>query len=222
MIVTVQPNASPPRIKIETTELTVTRTIGGVVTPVRGESVAGVIFDYEAPQEVPVTYSDGINDEIVVMPNVGNWLIHLTKPELSCPIEVEVDDAIESPSTVKTLPLLSRAPHTVATGRNTFSSGLSVHTFDLDEVEALHELLKDESVLWVSTHASHGWGPFYARVLDVSTARFMAWCESPRRVVSLPILLQDRPVQVDAGLTPWEQMPTTWAGMPDTWAGMPA
>lgn len=44
--------------------------------------VNGVIYDYEAPQGVALTYEGDSGDwDTVALPDVGNWLVHLSRPE---------------------------------------------------------------------------------------------------------------------------------------------
>ena len=85
MIVTVEQDASVPRVKIETASTDVYRTIGPTTVRVRGVVEAGVIYDYELPQATEATYVDGFEvSDPVQMPDVGCWLIPPGSPEDGC------------------------------------------------------------------------------------------------------------------------------------------
>lgn len=222
---TVQSEAWPPRVRLDTDGATVTRVdeTGATVT-VRGDVDAGVIYDYEAPQGVALTYTaDSGGSAVVALPDCGNWLVHLAHPELSRPLQVEGDSEVDMPARVSSVRTYSGRPFSVAAGRRgSVAAGMTLHSLTFDETHALLELLDDQSILFLSTHPGHDdEGPRYVRVLDVSKRRFMAACESPRRVLALPYLVQDRPSTVVADAYGWDLMPASWPSMAASWAGMP-
>lgn len=221
----VQADALPPRVKLTTDGTAVTRTDeSGASVLVRGDVTGGVIYDYEAPQGVALTYTaDTGGTARVGMPDVGNWLVHLSQPGMSCRLELETEDGVALPARVSTLRTFSGRPYSVAAGsRGWLSSALSLHTITREDTRRMLALLDDQSILFFSPHPGHDdEGARYVRVLDVDKRRFMDWCESPRRVFSLPYLVQDRPSTVVADAYGWDLMPTLWSGMPTSWAGMP-
>lgn len=223
--VTVEPDAHPPRVRIATDGTAVTRTDEtGASVLVRGDVVDGVIFDYEAPQGVAVTYTaDSGGSDTVAMPDVDNWLIHLSRPELSCPLTIQSDADVDLPARVSSVRTYSGRPFSVAAGnRDAVGSAWSLHSLTRDDTAALLDLLYDQSILFYSPHPGHDdEGARYVRVLDVSKRRFMEACDNPRRVLTLPYLVSDRPSTIVADAYGWDLMPTSWAGMPSSWAGLP-
>lgn len=222
--VTVEPEAWPPRVRIDAASTGGVYRVGpdGVQELVRGSLNGGICYDYEAPQGVPLTYHVSIESATVVMPDVGPWLVHLTRPELSVPLSVEKMDDVASPGTMKSLPLLERAPHTVATGRYEKTSGMTAYLPTAEDAAALEALLQDESVLWLSTPPRMGtWGPWYVRVQATSSGRVAEQSDNLDRRMALPFIVQERPVVLNAELLLWELMPNDFAGLPSTWSGMP-
>lgn len=74
-------------------DFTVTRTVAGVTTPVRGTlTVAGgtgVLVDREAPQGTSVQYNAGADSTSGTTLSVGSWLIHPTNSALDTRVYIE-------------------------------------------------------------------------------------------------------------------------------------
>lgn len=220
MIVTVEADHAPPRIRIDTTAAAVTRTAGGVTTPVRGLVVGGTIYDYEAPQETSLVYNDGLTTSAPVeLPALGVWLVHLTQPDLSRQIEITAHPEWVHAANQAGVSIPGRArPIVVSFGpRSDVTTSFTVRTETGDDEAALLALLADQSILFVSTHDGHGLGPAYLSVGDVRWSRMINYCGNTVRYVELPVVAVDRPMfVVDAGLA-WSDLPATWPALAMSW-----
>ena len=197
MIVTVEQDSYPPRVRIDTTAEAVYRTIGTETVQVRGEVVDGVIYDYELPQAVDATYSDGLaTSDPVQMPNVGNWLIHPGAPD---PVPVRalrgalVVDDTGSVSSILDIP--GGATFAVSFPRSADRGGFRLNVAEGQE-QPMRDLLADGSVLFLSTPPTLGLGPCYLSLGDAQWQRRQNWAGDLARLLDLPYVEVDRPTYV--------------------------
>lgn len=217
----VEADANPPRVRITTDQETVTRDAGDGPVAVRGVVMAGVIYDYECPQEVPVTYAAGAATVAVEMPNVGDWLVHLTQPELSQRITFGEHPDWTSPLALSAVDIPGRGTVSVSFGPRTGDrGGFTAKTYTVDEYRGLRELLVDGSVLFLSTHLEVGFGPAYLAVGDVQWNRTQNMSADQSRIAAIPYFEVERPEWVaNDGLT-WADLGTTWGALEPTWDGL--
>jgi hypothetical protein len=224
--VTIEADHTPPRVRIDTTAQTVTRLDDGATEAVTvrgsGSIVGGVIYDYECPQEMPVTYSDGDGLDVTVeLPNVGDWLIHLGTPELSCLAVIRQHSGAESPL-LQSVADIPGGPTFVNTfgPRASERGSFTVNTYSPDETAALRALLADGTVLFLNSHADLGFGPAYISVGTVDWSRRFNWTGDDGRVWSLPYVEVDRPESVQAVGDRIEDLVGTIAGLSGTIADL--
>lgn len=199
MIVTVQPDADAPRVKIETTATTVTRVEGTTRTVVRGVVTAGVIYDYEVPQETPVAYDDGLTvSGLVEMPALGLWLVHLGDPALSRRMTLSSHDQWVSPSQSSTVDVPGGDTYAVTFTRPSDSGQLTVKLWSRQDVEDFKALVADGSVLFMPAPYDLDLGPGYVALGDVSWVRVGQRAASQYRFASFPIRFVRRPEVVNS------------------------
>lgn len=220
MIVTLEPDHTPPRIRIDTTAEQVSRVIDGVSVPVRGTVDAGTIYDYEAPQETPLAYDDGLTvSSLVELPDVGVWLIPPALPDLGVQVTVGSFSGWKRGSSVSAVSIPGRTNNiAVSWARGGREGELSAVVLDPDEFTALSACLDVTGPMLLSFPVSH-WPAFglvsWVTIGDVS--------EEPQGsnpetwIVTLPLTPVDRPAFiVDAGLA-WSNLPSTWGALAATW-----
>lgn len=171
MIVTVEPDAFPPRVKIETLFVEVWRVEeDGSRYLVRGPKVDGAFYDYEAPQGRVVTYDEWLTQSSpVVMPSVGVWLIAPGRPELSVPLALErgAFSGWKRASDRAVTAVPGRAESVVVEFTRKAPAGtLKAVTLDADEADALYACLNVGGPMFLSFSADE-W-PAFGRVSWVS------------------------------------------------------
>lgn len=193
MLVTVEQDANPPRVRIETTEPDVYRTIGTDTVRVRGVVEAGTVYDYELPQSMDATYSDGLEvSDPVQMPDVGCWLIHPGDPSLSLLVDFATHPSWTRPAVTSTLDIPGGG-----TSAATFKRGSARGTFSLNVYDEgpMVDLLADGSVLFLSTPL-YALGSVYVALGDAGWNRSVNYWPEGERVLSLPYVEVDRPAFV--------------------------
>lgn len=213
---TVQVDNHPPRVRLDVTasagetEATVTRldpdgrtrtvrtTDGNPLTISAG---LGLVYDYEAPFGSPVSYStlespSTVADAVTV--DVDEvWLIHIGVPDLSMPITV-ASFGSRTRRVVQSVfrPLGGEFPVVHTDGaRKAPDSVLDVRTETESERASLEAVTWDAGVLLLNVPAGLGWGvpTCYIAVGDMEESRLYDYAAEPRRYVSLPYQVVDRP-----------------------------
>ena len=201
VVAVVEIDATPPRVRLTVSPgARIDRVVSGVATPVRGVADgAGVLFDYECPQETSVTYTDGLaeSDEVEI-PNVGEWLIHLGRPELSQQVVFARLPGEDAPSNAATLDIPGGGTIAATFPRSSNRGQFVLNTYTLEEKAALSALLADGSTLFLSTHADVDFGPCYLALGDASWQRRLLGIADKGRRVTLPYVEVQRPAQTAA------------------------
>lgn len=217
MIVTVEPDATVPRVRIETTAAQVWRVQGSERTQVRGVVADGVIYDYECPQQTPVTYDDGLAvSETVELPDLGDWLIHLGTPELSQQVVIRTHPSWVSPNAQAVADIPGGATIVRTFPRQASRGDVRVNTYDEQDRAALQALLADGSILFLSSHADLGFGPAYVAVGTVDWARRFEWDGDQGRIITLPYVEVERPAFVQTTGGRIEDLTGTIGNLPGT------
>ena len=202
----------------------VMRVQGGVSTPVRGtESPAwvGTVLDYCCQQQTPASYTfAGASSALVEMPEVGEWMFPVGRPELGMALRITKHDGWETPGSQSVARIPGRAyPVVVAWGARSAEAGTFEVTTDTraDEV-ALKAVLANQDVVFLSTHANYGLAG-YLSIGDVSWARQIATSRDEARKVTLQYVAVDRPVTVavEAGHR-WADEVGKWSAQVGTWS----
>lgn len=236
-----QPTNSPPRI-----QLTVTSPDGSAITaaattridpsggnPTRVQlpvpAVSGaVLYDYEAPWDVAVTYSIAITyasgstatytSASVTLSPPFPWLTHPIAPSLSLCLDqgrfdvmgvVSIGAATRPATTTKHRIQGAEYQIVTKTGpRGAASFPLQVVTMTPAERAALHAITRDQTPLFLQVPAAWGWDfdGGYFDVGDVTTERVWQYGPEPRRLHTLPLERVDAPIGTQAAT--W-----TWAGL---------
>lgn len=194
IVATVEPDAVAPRVQIVTTGLDVYRVQGGVSTRVRGGVVGGVIYDYECPQETPVTYVTGA--EVagpVEMPDIGLWLIHPGTPELSRRVVLSAHDGWVTPAMSSSVDVPGGDTFAVSFPRSSDVGSLLVKLWTREDVDDFRALVADGGALFLSAPYDLGIGCGYVLLGDVSWARVGQRSGSQMRFVSFPFRFVRRP-----------------------------
>lgn len=225
--VTVEADYSPPRIRIDTDQASVWRVQGGRTTLVRGGVVAGTAYDYECPQETPVTFTDGVSTSpLVALPDCGDWLVHLSAPERSQQLVIRehpewtkpaIRDVIDIPASTA-----SGEGRTIAVsfGRNAARGDLTLNTYTPDDEAGMQALLADGSLLFLSTPEETGIGPCYVSLGDARWARRMNYTGDKGRIVALPYVEVERPEMVVETSLTWSQLASSWPSLASAWSAL--
>jgi hypothetical protein len=196
------------------TGVTVWRVLDGSRTKVRATSLAGVVDDYECPQETAVFYEAGIDGEgtitsaLVELPDSGDWLVHLTSPELSCQVTLREHGDWSSPSTSEVVDIIGLA-EAVAVNfgpRGSDRGAFTTNTYTRDEADALKALLADGSVVYASTPAERDDLRGYLQLGDAGWARRINWSGDAGRIITLPYTKVKRPETLPMSGRPWSQL----------------
>lgn len=194
MIVTVDQESIPPRVVIQTTEDAVYRTIGTDTIRVRGVAVEGVIYDHELPQAAEATYTDGLETSgVVVMPDVGVWLVHLGNPDLSVRVDIATHPSWGRPAQRSVLEIPEGGAIAVSFARAKARGTFSVNVYDEARMAAL---LADGSTLFLSTPPYAGLGPAYVSIGDAGWNRVAPHWYETERLLDLPYIEVNRPTFV--------------------------
>jgi hypothetical protein len=258
VVAAAQPSNSPPRVQVTVTDTgsspaitsaTVTRTDNSgrtsiVRTPdgnplplvTSGSNRVGVVYDYEAPYGIPVTYSTSEQpanlSAAVTVVSSQVWLVHPGVPDRSIPV-----DFYEGTLMTETYAVAQGVFHPLGRtnavvinsgARQAASSTLNVLTETLGELAALRALVADAGVLQLNIPDGMGLGfdTCYIAVADVVVNRLTDVNANPLRSVSLPFVVVDAPVggtqaqwswaDVVAKYATWQQVinaNATWAAL---------
>lgn len=235
--VTAQPTNSPPRFQIAVTSPDGTAITAAALirvdpsgsAPTRVQlplpAVSGaVLYDYEAPWDVPVTYSIGITygsgsatytaTALTLSPPYP-WLIHPTAPVLSVCLDQGRFDRMgvvtigaETRPAIKTKHRIQGSEFQIVTKtgpRGAVSTSLQVATVTADERASLVAITRDQTPLFLQVPASWGWDldGGYFDVDDVGTERVLQYGPEPRRVSTLPLERVEAPIGTQAAAWTW-------------------
>lgn len=218
---TVEGTNNPPRVRLNVTNsgtpalslVNVTRTVGGVSTPVRtltggpmqlseaGGQRVGVLYDVEMPYGQAATYStveDPTQTSAAVTVNETRvWLIHPGVPARSMPVRV-FDIAKRSRQVNRGVyaPMGRRSLVVQTDGRRKAPSyNLVVRTGTLAELQTVIDLIDDAGVLLLNVPVSKGWGVTteYVSIGDVDEDRIARWGALQDRDWTFPCQVVDAP-----------------------------
>lgn len=127
------------------------------------------------------------------------WLRHLTRPNLSMPIDLANAESPVFKQTRAVVDVLDRrSPIVITDGRRKeLTTTLDIRTWSLEEAARLRALLADNSVVLLTVPAGERWGitHWYCTVGDVTEERlWQEWAPYEGRVFHLPVEIVDRPV----------------------------
>lgn len=232
------PNSTPPSVAVSVSAataaaVTLTRFVnGGAAGTVRTPdglplSVNGsvTVVDYEAPIGRQVSYQASTSDplsEPVVLAGTVPWLVHLTKPALSVPLDLRpgtLQQETRALSTGTFYPIGRGRPITVSDGaRRSAASSLVAMTQDEAGLQRLLDLLDDGSVLLLNLPPSMGAQvtTSYIQIGDLTVARWDAGVIDGNRDLTLPFLVVDPPV---SGQGVWLPGPAGGGGSVGTGGG---
>lgn len=234
-----QPSNTPPRIQVTIsspdgsaiTAVALTRTAPDGTTATRVQPVAGpspiIVYDYEAPADVPVTYTAAITyaagatatytSGYVTKSLSAAWATHPTTPALSVCIDQQSFDvmgilqigAVTRPE-IKTKHRIQGSEYQIVTKagpRGAAQVSMQIATVTSGERAALLSLVRDQTPLLVEIPAAWGWDweNGYYDVGDFSVERVLQYGPLARRVATLPLERVEAPVGT-------QQAVWTWAG----------
>lgn len=164
-------------------------------------------YDYEAPFGAAVTYEATAGAAVVVSGAVTLdvqtvWLVHPGVPEISVQLLSDnvraLSFATRARPTSRSVftPLGRTYPLVVTSGaRQAPQTELVVRSLTLEQLDALVQILADESVLLLNVPPSLRWGidHEYISVGDLTENRLGLWGSHEARDVVLPYLVVDRP-----------------------------
>ncbi|AKU15742.1 sialidase family protein [Luteipulveratus mongoliensis] len=187
-----------------------------------------VIYDYECPQETPVTYDDGYASSApVTMPDVGKWLIPCSRPSLGCRFDTDKESlsAWERGETRSVLEIPGAKPFIVTRRSPGRSTSIDAFTYGAEDAQRIRAALLAPGSYFLSA-PSRFWMLEGASYVDVSGVK-----ETPRGIQKTPawnwsmtLTEVERPIDLSTSLTGWDAMPDPpWMQtMPTSWAEMPA
>ena len=229
---TPEPDATPPRVRIDVTDLTSALTSVTVRRldpdgryrkvrtsddgPLVLEAGAATLYDYEAPYGQLVTYTTdaaGSPSVTTTLDVADIWLIHLQVPARSVLVPKVSDLGNRSYDLdVGVFPILEREfPLTATAGARQAASGtLTVGTFTLAELQALKDVLADGSVLLLNVPQSLGWGfpTSYLQFFGVDENRVIDYGPWQHRDWPLPYQTVDRPAGGTQAGVSWNDVAT--------------
>jgi len=190
-------------------DYSVTRTVAGVITPVRGTLTVtagtGNLVDREAPQGTSVTYTVGAETSTpTVTLSVGSYLIHPTNSSLDMAVMVgDYPTWTRRVAQDTFLPLGSGKPIVVSGARGAREGGgFSVMVRSAAESTALEALLESSRILLLSTvqyRAPYLW----VAVGDESWEPLTKGASDVLWRVTLPLTEIDRPEVTTSGRVTW-------------------
>jgi hypothetical protein len=219
---TVELGNVPPRVRLDVTDTgtpnlfaaTVLRADpDGVARPVRtndgaplqlataGANRTGLVYDYEVPYGVAVSYSTvetpgTVSAPVTVDDGIAR-LIHPGVPSLSAAFTIaDLSERKTAAQRGVFYPMGRRAPVVQTDGqRKAAEWTLSIYTATAPAGQAVGELLDDASVLLVNIPAGRGYGigAEYVSVGDVTERRVGRYPGEPARFWDLPLTVVDRP-----------------------------
>jgi hypothetical protein len=186
--------------------------------PVRGAepvtliSGGAVLYDYEAPFDVAVTYratspQDSTtvvtSSPVTLASNGRTWLRHPGRPILNRAVVVHSRDDATRPATGRgVFPVIGRSrPIVVSQVRGSEDGTVRLLTTTAQQRTDLYALLADGSSLLLTAPPGRGWGSQYISVGDVSESRPNRIDTDEYRIISLPYTVVDRPAGPTSGGT---------------------
>lgn len=238
---TVEASNVPPRVRLDVTAdasetaTTVTRLdADGHLRPVRTNDggplgISGgvaLVYDYEAPFETSVSYSSEESpatvSATVTVPETRVWLIHPGVPELSTPIVIASFGSRRRRVTQGVFFPLARSKPLVFTdgARKAPESVLEVRTDSEGDLLAIDAITEDASTLLLNIPASLGWGipTSYIAIGDTDEDRLVDYAAEPRRYVTLPYFVVDRPAGGSQAERTWADVIVDYATWDDVMA----
>lgn len=211
---TIEPAATPPRIRLNVTTdqtsltlyrvaqdgtRTLVRSYDGGPFPVSGTTLTA--YDPEAPIGLPVSYTaDGAgvtNSAVVTLTGTDAWLTHPGVPTRSQSIMVRTlgERSYAANQSVR-YPLGGRYPIVASDGRRKAATyDLTILTTTLTDMGEIEDLLADMSPLLLQVPVDKGWGIVseYVAVGDVKQGRIVRLAVDPMREWSLSCSVVARP-----------------------------
>jgi hypothetical protein len=232
LTVTPEPDATPPRVRIDVDDAT--GALASVTVrrldadgryrkvrtsddgPLLIEAGSATVYDYEAPFGQAVTYTTDVagGPSVTVTLDVADvWLIHLQVPARSVRVPKVSDLGNRSYALdAAVFEILEREyPIPATSGARQAPSGtLTVGTFTLDELQALKDVLADGSVLLVNVPASLGYGfpTSYCQFFSVDENRIIDYGPWQHRDWPLPYQTVDRPAGGTQAGVSWNDVAT--------------
>jgi chitodextrinase len=222
---TPEPGATPPRMRLNVADtrttpaslVTVLRiNPDGTTAPVRtpdggplaltvsGTSRTGLLYDYEAPYGVAVSYTtaeaSGTVSAAVTVDAAQVWLVHPGLPSVSMPLELLVGSLDEETWDVQQgifWPMGREFPIVHTDGRRKAPAGsVTAQITSVEELRYLRALTADTSTLLLNVPAYLDFGvdTRYIAVGPVKVRRPSSIGSDPLRAVDLPFQVVDRPV----------------------------
>jgi hypothetical protein len=222
---TPEPGATPPRMRLNVADtrttpaslVTVLRiNPDGTTAPVRtpdggplaltvsGTSRTGLLYDYEAPYGVAVSYTtaeaSGTVSAAVTVDAAQVWLVHPGLPSVSMPLELLVGSLDEETWDVQQgvfWPMGREFPIVHTDGRRKAPAGsVTAQITSVEELRYLRALTADTSTLLLNIPAYLDFGvdTRYIAVGPVKVRRPSSIGSDPLRAVDLPFQVVDRPV----------------------------
>lgn len=197
----------------------------GTVVDLSGGAV--VVYDYEAPLDLPVTYTatqvtpatttpeTARSAEVTLASNTYTWLKDPGLPTRNQRLdEVKGIASLTRPARAGVFHIIDRTHPIVVSARREGRVGeLVFHTATDIQREAMVTLLSRGTVLLLQTPANYGFGSAYVHVSDALEERVGILGSEPTRRWTLPITMVDRPAGL-ATLPIWN----TWANVASTYA----
>lgn len=224
VVATVEPNNSPPRVRLDVTDtgsptvtqVNVTRVNGSTVAPVRtvdggplllstsGSNRVGVLYDYEAPLGVPSTYSTAEQptnvSAAVTLNSAVPWLVRYDAPGLSVPLDFRIGSFDSTDNDVvqgKFRPLGRDTLVTVTDGsRKADESSFIAGTDTLAALAALNACLASGGVVYLNVPVALGMGvsSAYINLGRTTTKRRTDIGTDPYRDTTVPFEVVAMPV----------------------------
>lgn len=216
---TVEASAVPPRIRLNVTasagetsttitrlnpdgSLGTVRTTDGAPLPISGG--VALVYDYEAPYSVPVSYSSlesPATSSGQVTLGVGQvWLVHPGVPSLSMPVDFRAGSLDEETWDVNQgshWPMGRDTPVVQTDGaRRAPASSVTVAIDSAADLAALRAVTADAAVLLLNIPADMGlqFDTCYVAIGAIKNKRVTDIGGDPYRAVELPIQVTDAPV----------------------------
>lgn len=201
-----------PRVRIDTGASGIWRVdVDGVRTPVRGEPIGGVLYDYDAPQQEPVYYSTasfdsadpGIEDsDLVEIPDVGVWLLPASDPLSGVRLLVGGFGGWSQPGPVSVADIPGRSrPVAVSWKRGGRRGSLTATVLEPEDYTALCGVL-DQAGPYLLSYATSRWPVFAGErwvVIGDTTETVVGLPVAPAAwQVDLPLTAVDRPAIVNS------------------------
>lgn len=243
LVSTPEPDASPPRIRIDISDTRVNpvskvtvyrRNPDGRTYAVRTSDAGplllsdgmATIYDYEPWYGAPAVYSTDVlgGPSTAATLDVDDiWLVHVGVPAKSVRLHsvVELGEGSRPTSTVLYKVMGREDPVPVSSGRRALAAGsLAIRTETDAERRAFDSLLNDDAPVFLNVPASLDWGmdPSYLALLDFQFKRTVRYGPVPLREWAGPYQVIGRP----GGGT---QAAVTWADVAakyPTWAAIAA